>query len=102
MIEEKSFFLDTKSYYINKMKISSKSKTCYFYFVENNSRDLTPLLTSLIQLMLDPFYRTQSGFQALIEKEWVALGHNFTDRIGLLVDSEPVGYLKGPYVKYMK
>jgi len=42
--------------------------------------DRTAQLTSLPMLMLDPYYRSYSGFQVLIEKEWVAYGHKFLDR----------------------
>lgn len=49
---------------------------------ENDGRDLSCLVSSLVQVLLDPFYRTITGFQVLIQKEWIALGHPFCDRIG--------------------
>ncbi|XP_063597502.1 myotubularin-related protein 8-like isoform X2 [Penaeus indicus] len=44
--------------------------------------DRTAQTCALAQLMLDPYYRTTQGFQILIEKEWLAFGHKFTDRCG--------------------
>ena len=44
--------------------------------------DRTAQLTSLAQLMMDPYYRTIRGFAALIAKEWVAFGHQFARRNG--------------------
>lgn len=49
---------------------------------EYEGRDLSCVISSIIQILLDPFYRTINGFQALIQKEWVALGHPFCDRLG--------------------
>ncbi|KAJ0101190.1 hypothetical protein Patl1_05961 [Pistacia atlantica] len=45
--------------------------------------DRTTQLVSLANLLLDPYYRTFSGFQALVEKDWLAFGHPFSDRVGM-------------------
>lgn len=44
--------------------------------------DRTPQITSLAEIMLDPYYRTMEGFQILIKREWLAFGHKFADRCG--------------------
>lgn len=44
--------------------------------------DRTAQLTSLAMLMLDSYYRTIKGFEALIEKEWISFGHRFALRVG--------------------
>jgi hypothetical protein len=44
--------------------------------------DRTAQLSSLSQLLLDPYYRTIKGFCSLIEKDWLCFGHMFGHRIG--------------------
>ena len=44
--------------------------------------DRTAQLTALVQLCLDPYFRTIRGFCTLIEKDWCAFGHKFRDRCG--------------------
>ncbi|CAL4091995.1 unnamed protein product, partial [Meganyctiphanes norvegica] len=45
-------------------------------------RDLSTVISSLIQILLDPWWRTLRGFHMLLQKEWVSLGHPFTKRLG--------------------
>ncbi|EMP41478.1 Myotubularin-related protein 10-B [Chelonia mydas] len=47
---------------------------------EDEGRDLSCFVASLIQVMLDPYFRTIVGFQSLIQKEWVMAGYQFLDR----------------------
>ncbi|XP_077515553.1 myotubularin-related protein 10-B [Amblyomma americanum] len=51
---------------------------------EQTGADMTCVVVSLVQILLDPHYRTQAGFQTLIDKEWVAAGHPFPERLDLL------------------
>ncbi|EOA19343.1 hypothetical protein CARUB_v10000224mg [Capsella rubella] len=54
--------------------------------------DRTTQLISLACLLLDPYYRTFSGFQALVEKDWLAFGHQFSDRVGMPNVSESCNF----------
>uniref|UniRef100_A0A7N8XU52 Myotubularin related protein 10 n=1 Tax=Mastacembelus armatus TaxID=205130 RepID=A0A7N8XU52_9TELE len=47
---------------------------------KEEDRDLNCIVSSLVQLMLDPHYRSLVGFQSLVQKEWVMAGHPFLDR----------------------
>ncbi|XP_064849541.1 myotubularin-related protein 10-like [Oncorhynchus masou masou] len=47
---------------------------------EEEDRDLSCVVSSLVQLMLDPHFRSLTGFQSLVQKEWVMAGHRFLDR----------------------
>jgi hypothetical protein len=48
--------------------------------------DRTAQICTLIQLLLDPYYRTIKGLAALIEKDWCAFGFKFAHRLGVGAD----------------
>ena len=54
-------------------------------------RDFSLLIVSLVQLLVDPYYRTLIGLQSLIQKDWVVKGHPFCQRLGVLQECD-----KGP------
>ncbi|XP_071844612.1 myotubularin-related protein 10-like isoform X3 [Apostichopus japonicus] len=54
---------------------------------ESSGRDLSCVISCLTQIMLDPYYRTQLGFQSLVQREWVATGHDFLVRSGHCTES---------------
>ncbi|XP_064257378.1 myotubularin-related protein 11 isoform X2 [Passer domesticus] len=64
-------------------------KRCSVVLQEPSDRDLNCLLASLVQLLGDPHARSLPGFQSLVQREWVAAGHPFPRRLGLLGQDSP-------------
>lgn len=60
----------------------------FFSSVEESATDLCCVISSLVQVMMDSYSRTKSGFQSLIQKEWVIGGHGFLDRCNHLHQSD--------------
>ncbi|XP_015993768.2 myotubularin-related protein 12 isoform X5 [Rousettus aegyptiacus] len=56
--------------------------------LEENASDLCCLISSLVQVMMDPHCRTRVGFQSLVQKEWIMGGHCFLDRCNHLRQSD--------------
>lgn len=50
-------------------------------FLETDGRDTCCIVTCLTQLLLDPYFRTIHGFQSLVQREWVIMGHPFCTRL---------------------
>ncbi|XP_075860942.1 myotubularin-related protein 10 isoform X3 [Microcebus murinus] len=65
-----------------------ESKHLSVVLQEEEGRDLSCFVASLVQVMLDPYCRTITGFQSLIQKEWVMAGYQFLDRCNHLKRSE--------------
>ncbi|NWU73597.1 MTMRC protein, partial [Pterocles burchelli] len=65
---------------------------------EPSDRDLNCLLAALVQLLGDPHSRTLPGFQSLVQREWVAAGHPFPRRLGLLRPDSPREEVRAPPV----
>ena len=49
--------------------------------------DRTSQLSALMQILIDPYYRTIEGFEVLIEKEFVYSGHQFAQRLGFGIEN---------------
>ncbi|CAH8555504.1 unnamed protein product [Schistosoma haematobium] len=81
-----------KSSWLNNIGQLLKTATEIAIALEENARpvmvhctdgwDRTPQISSLAQLLADPFYRTIQGFNILVEREWLQFGHKFSDRSG--------------------
>lgn len=57
---------------------------------ENDGRDMCCVISSLTQILLDPYFRTKNGFEILIQKDWISMGHPFSDRLGHTLNGNTV------------
>ncbi|ELP86612.1 hypothetical protein EIN_162560 [Entamoeba invadens IP1] len=63
--------------------------------------DRTSQIASLIEIVVDPFYRTIEGFQVLIDKEWIAFGHKFKDRCRHLVSTQSMNEYSPVFLQFI-
>ena len=62
----------------------------------------TPVLTSLAQVICDPFYRTFEGLQTLIHKEWLYYKYDFCKKGRVIVNpSEPEGKIEPIFIFFL-
>jgi hypothetical protein len=54
---------------------------CLFF---SDGWDRTPAVSSLAQIVLDPYFRTRLGLATLVCKEWLSFGHRFATRSGFV------------------
>ncbi|KAG7266501.1 hypothetical protein CRUP_016873, partial [Coryphaenoides rupestris] len=87
----KHFFLieNTTDFWVSDVKWLSSLDSCGWLDIISGLQKAVEVVECLEQenanvLIMDPFYRTLSGFQSLIQKEWVAGGHRFLDRCNQL------------------
>ncbi|KAL8602283.1 hypothetical protein ACOMHN_022796 [Nucella lapillus] len=61
-----------------------------FALKEETGYDVSCIISCLVQILLDPWYRTHKGFASLVQREWVVMGHPFQRRGHLVqgTDSE--------------
>ena len=50
-----------------------------------SGNDASSVLSSLAQVMSDPYYRTFKGLRVLIYKEWINYQHDFVKKSGLML-----------------
>ncbi|XP_076105150.1 myotubularin-related protein 10-B-like isoform X7 [Mytilus galloprovincialis] len=62
--------------------IVNKQKTVVIK--EFDSRNFACLVSSLSQILMDPNFRTQVGFQSLVQREWIMMGHPFQKHNNLI------------------
>ena len=45
------------------------------------------VISSIAQIIMDPYYRSFEGFKVLVYKEWLFFQHNFIKKSALLLQS---------------
>lgn len=78
--------------WLNHLKLVLEGALCTAKLIEDeicvlvhcsDGWDRTTQIVSLVQMFLDPFFRTIRGFGILIQKEWLSFGFKFEQRLGV-------------------
>jgi len=59
-----------------------------FAVPEVSGCEMSCLLSSLSQVLLDPYFRSLTGFQALVQKEWVRMGYPFQKHLTIITETD--------------
>lgn len=60
----------------------------YFFVAEVDGRDMCCVISCLTLLLVDAHFRTVHGFQSLVQREWVIMGHPFCTRLAHVYSTE--------------
>ena len=63
--------------------------------------DRTSQVCSLVQIILDPFFRTIEGFAVLVEKEWISFGHQFATRNGCDTNKDKIKERSPIFIQFL-
>lgn len=84
IVEETKWLVYLRNVLLGALKAAEcVSRECRSVLVHcSDGWDRTAQVCGLAELLLEPFYRTVTGFQCLIEREWAHFGHQFALRHG--------------------
>ncbi|EDR23997.1 hypothetical protein, conserved [Entamoeba dispar SAW760] len=63
--------------------------------------DRTSQIVSLVEIIVDPYYRTIEGLEALIDKDWIAFGHKFQDRCRHFVSTQSINEYSPIFLQFI-
>lgn len=88
-LDKTRWFEQTRALFVAATRVAELLEKGFSVLIQSpEDADRVPQLTSLVSLLLDPYYRTITGFEVLIEKEWISFGHSFLKRGGYLLDKD--------------
>jgi len=80
-LEQTNLYSNIKSVLNSTLRIMNLVEQGHLCIVISKTFERCSQLTSLVQLLLDPYFRTIEGFEILIEKEFCSFAQGFAERI---------------------